>query len=68
MAERHTYRFTPAEKLSSTRTRMATVEVFTSKGKSIGSYAFSRDKPSQTEITDMVRELIRDYWVGKVWS
>lgn len=63
------YRFTPAKRLDAKRTRMATVEVFEVKtDKSIGTYSWTREKPSQEDIDYMVSELIREYGQHKAFN
>lgn len=54
--------------MDSKRVQMANVEVFNEKGTSIGKYAWSRFKPSEKDIEEMVYELQRDYYSAKIWN
>jgi hypothetical protein len=64
----HVYRFTPSKKIDEKSYRCANVEVFNLDGKSIGSYAWSRRRPSEPDIQRMVTELIREYETHKIWN
>ena len=67
---RHVYRFTPEKKLTEKMTAMAGVEVYTAEGTKIGGYAFTRAPRDafDSRVTDMVKELIREYYTRKAWS
>lgn len=63
------YRFTPAKRLDAKTTRMATVDVIELRlTRVIGTYSWSRPKPSQVDIDYMVREIIREYGQSKAFN
>ncbi len=69
-SEKHVYKFTPEKKLTDKITAMAAVEVYNYDGKKIGGYAFSRSPRDafDSRVTDMVSELIREYYTRKAWA
>ena len=66
----HVYKFTPAKKITDKITAMAAVEVYDYDGKKIGGYAFTRSPKNafDSQVTDMVKELIREYYTRKAWN
>jgi hypothetical protein len=66
----HVYRFTPEKKLTDTMTAMAGVEVYDLTGKKIGGYAFTRSPKNafDPQVTNMVKELIREHYAKKAWN
>jgi hypothetical protein len=64
----YVYHFTKSKKLDEKTYQCASVEVFNLDGKSLGSYAWSRPRPSERDIEYMVSELIREYETRKIWN
>ncbi len=66
----YVYKFTPAKKISDKVTAMAAVEVYNRDGVKIGGYAFTRSPKNafDNQVTDMVKELIREYYTRKAWN
>ena len=61
------YRFTKEKKCAGNITRMATVEVHTKTGEIIDTYRFTRN-PTEEQIQEMVRNIIRDYEMRMIWE
>lgn len=65
---KYVYHFTKSKKLDEKTYQCATVEVFNLSDKSIGKYSWSRPRPSERDIEDMVSELIREHETRKIWN